>query len=104
MVPVTILCLILALYGHCQPYKSVAANILEAAVLSNFLILVLLRYTPHVIDTYFTFSSSHYELPEQCTDIPSGIATVTWILMPLYYLPVVLFLLTAGVYITISVR
>ncbi|CAI8057065.1 hypothetical protein GBAR_LOCUS31079 [Geodia barretti] len=81
---------ILALFGHAHPYKHRLTNISEVAVLTNFIILLALRQTPYVIDEYFQFPSEEGE--GGCGDnVPRGVATISWILLPLYYLPVLVF-------------
>ena len=81
---------ILTLFGHVHPYKHRLTNLSEVAVLANFIILLALRQTPYVIDEYFQFPSEEGE--GGCGDhVPKGVATISWILLPLYYLPVLVF-------------
>lgn len=84
-----ILTLYTAIYGYVQPYKSKLSNITEAAVNINFLVLLILNATAFFHDDYLTFPPLVQSANDTCSDSVHGIATVSWILMPFYYLPLV---------------
>ena len=88
------LAVIIAVYGYVQPYKDILMNILEIFVQVDFLILVLLWETPHISEELHVFkppsnSTGHGE----CAGDTKGIAEIVWILMPIFYLPLVTLLI-----------
>ncbi len=88
------LAITIAVYGYLQPHKDMVANLLEVFVQINFLVLVFLWATPHITEELFVFeSSSTSDSHEDCVGHPEGIAEVTWILMPVFYLPMLALLL-----------
>ena len=96
------------MYGFVQPYKSLGANILEMIVQINFLVLLLLRGTEHIQELYLVFpedSSSSSAGDDGCSDGPNGIAELTWLLMPFYYVvPFAVFGAAAVVYVALYLR
>ena len=66
----------LVLYGHIQPYKTCLTNALEI-ILDLTYVLILLIISSQIFEQY---NSSG------CSSAP-GVATVTWILTPVYYFP-----------------
>ena len=106
MVPMFIMCIMLVIYGLVLPYKSKLTNILELGIQINFIVLLALDSTSFLKDTYNTFPT----LPQvqasaqlnttavdsnNCKDIFSGISDISKILLPFYYLPLLLFIITA---------
>ena len=94
-------------YTYCQPYKSRLANLLETAVNLNFLFLLLVNTTSFFHDDLFTFSSlreSSAGTGDCAAGSLDGIAVVSWILMPLYYLPVLGACVTAAVLAILYLR
>ena len=93
--PAFLLAVIIAVYGCVQPYKDTLTNILEIFVQVDFLILVFLWATPHISEEFFVFkppsnsTSSHGE----CAGDTKGVAEIVWILMPIFYLPLVTLLI-----------
>ena len=73
-------------HGYLQPYRALLANLLEIAVNVNFLLLLLISTTHYFYDDLFIFPT-HNENTE-CASSLNSIAQVSWILMPVYYLPV----------------
>lgn len=73
----------------------------------NFLLLLLIEATSDIHDAYFTFPpilQSNVTSQGECLDSQTGIAAITWILMPLYYLPLLVFAVVAGVYLVLYIR
>ncbi len=103
-VPLLIVCILVAVYGLCQPYKSTAINVLEICVLSNFVLLLMLQSTQLIKDSYFVFPvpeatlqvESNHTLTDDC-QLYSGVATVSWILLPFYYLPLLGVVVTSAI-------
>jgi hypothetical protein len=95
------------LYTYCQPYRSRLANFLETAVNLNFLFLLLINTTSFFHDDFFTFPSltlNSADSADCAAGSLSGIALVSWILMPLYYLPVLGACATAAVLLVLFIR
>ncbi len=95
------MCILVAVYGLFQPYKSIAVNILEICVLSNFLLLLMLQSTQLIKDNYVVFplpdAITEFNLTTTACQLYSGISTLTWILLPFYYLPLLSLLVVLGV-------
>ena len=104
--PILVLSIILAVYGYAQPYKSRTANLLEIVTLTNFILLLLLREAPDVIDTHFRFPGADHDIHTHgdCMHMPDGISYISWILFPFYYIPVILFSVALTVYATLAIR
>ena len=105
--PTLVLATIITVYGFVQPYKSRTANLLEMGVQVNFLLLLLIEATSNIRDLYFTFPpllQSNVTSEPECVDSPTGIAPITWILMPFYYLPLLVFTLVACVTFALYIR
>ena len=91
-----VLVVLIALYGYAQPYRSTLANILELIFQTNFLILILLEGTSLIRDSLFTFPVT--DNISSTRDYESGTSPLTWLLLPFYYLPVVVFVLVCTAY------
>lgn len=106
MVPLLIMCVMLAFYGFMQPYKSNLTNVLELTVQINFIILLALESTSFLRDTYNTFPpppqmqanaqpNTTAAGDSTCKDAPDGISDLSKILLPFYYFPLLLLIITA---------
>lgn len=84
-----LLALYATVYGYVQPYKSGLTNMIEVAVNINFLVLLILNTTAFFSDEYLTFPFLSPSANDTCSDSVHSMATVSWILMPFYYLPLV---------------
>ena len=105
--PTLVLAIIMTVYGFVQPYKSQTANLLEMGVQVNFLLLLLIEATSNIHELYFTFPpllQSNTTSEPECVDTQTGIAPMTWILMPFYYLPLLVFAVVACVYLALYIR
>jgi len=90
-------------YSYVQPYKRQVTNIIETAVNLNFLLLLLLNATLYFHEDFFTFLSlSRSSSEDGC--LGSGIAVISWIFMPFYYLPLVTLCITAAVFGVLYLR
>jgi hypothetical protein len=100
------MCIMLAIYGLIQPYKSKLTNVLELVVQINFIILLALESTSFLRDTYNTFPpppkmqtiaqlNTTSAEGSACEDAPMGISGLSKILLPFYYLPLLLLIITA---------
>jgi hypothetical protein len=90
VVSVLLLAVFTTIYAYVRPYKSTFSNLVESAVNVDFLLLLVLNTTAFFREDYLTFPPSAQSGPD-CSD---SIATVTWILMPFYYLPLAAFCVT----------
>ena len=107
VVHVLILAIYITVYGFAQPYKSRLANILETAVNLNFLFLLIINATSFFNSDLFTFSSISESTSDSSSVCPAsigGVALVSWILMPVYYLPLIGLCITAAVLATLFLR
>ena len=67
---------------------------IESAVNMNFLLLLILNSTAFFHDDYLTFpapAEPYNSTTDSCSGSVRGVATVSWVLMPFYYLPLGLF-------------
>ena len=76
-------------HGYVQPYRDLLTNLLEIAVNVNFLILLIMNTTHYFNDDLFIFPRHDDHHTEECGDIHNSIAHVSWIFMPVYYLPLI---------------
>lgn len=106
VVKVLVLALFTTVFGYIQPYRSQLANLLETAIHINFLFLLIINATSFFHNDLFIFSSGSLTdgSSESCTGSLAGIAHVTWILMPVYYLPVIGACVTATVLAVLLIR
>ena len=89
-------------HGYVQPYRDLLANLLEIAVNVNFFILLLMNTTPYFYDDLFIFAP--YTENTEYDGIHNNIAQVSWILMPVYYLPLLGACITITLVISITFR
>jgi len=94
-----LLCLMLAVYGFCLPYRSLAVNFIELTVQINSILLFLL-VTSGVLEPYLSLRHPSPVIGRnntQCKDT-SGTSSATWILLPVYYLPALIILIVFTIY------
>ena len=101
MSSIVIVAVIIAIHGYVQPYRSRLANLLELAVSINFLILLLINTTPYFNEDMFFFSSAEHNSTSECTN---GVAQISWLLLPIYYLPIFVASVTAATLAYIFIR
>lgn len=92
-----------SLYGFVQPFKHLAVNILETVLSINTLILLLLRNTD-IIEEDLGSLSQQPEHTSTCQDKVEGLTAFTLLLLPLYYLPLIIGCTVGGVWIAFQVR
>ena len=101
--PLLVMCIMLVVYGLIQPYKSQTANVMEMVVQTNFIFLLALESTSFLKDTFDVLPSLQMQADislngtavAQCSDKLTGISHLSTILLPFYYFPVFLFIVTA---------
>ena len=99
VVGVMVVAVNVTVYGYIQPYKSLLANLLEIAVNINFLFLLLINSTSFFHEDMFTFSDISSNITSSdCGSSIAGIAHVSWLLMPVYYLPILGLSITAAMF------
>ena len=86
-----VLMLIIVLYGLVQPFTGKAGTALEAFLSVATLLLLLLRNTRQATDT---LGLKEIALPDsqgeqECVESVERTARLTWLLFPLYYIPLV---------------
>ena len=106
------MCILLALYGSIQPYKSLFANILEVVVQTNFILLLSLESTSFFKDTFPSLGqrmqtgTSLGNGTSLCSDEVDGhkVPPFTAILLPSYYFPLFLFAVAASIKLILHIR
>ena len=101
---VLVLAVYTAVYGYAQPYRSRLTNLLETAVNVNFLVLLSINDVPYFNEDLFTFSHFESSSSGECNSSNAGIADVSWLLIPVYYLPVIGACITAAVLASLFFR
>lgn len=100
-----VLVLSIVIYSYVMPYKSKVANAIEIVVQLNFLTLLVLEVTPLFRDTLFVFPTpTDRDLERsrtECVDSPADTSSLTWLLLPFYYLPVLGLLLVGVIYLVL---
>jgi len=76
---------ILALYAYVLPYKYMLANIFELLFQLSLALLLLLRSTQNIVDTYLVFP--HGNSSSGACSHKTNAATLTWLLFPFAYFP-----------------
>ena len=106
------MCVMLAVYGMCQPYKSRATNIMEMVLQVNFIFLLTLQSSGYLRDVYNVFPAPELNpsainanvAPIFDGNITRIISSLAKLLLPFYYLPLLLFIVTAIVYLVVYIR
>lgn len=93
---VLLVALYTTVYIYVQPYKSKLTNMIESGINLNFLVLLILNTTAYFREDYLIFPAPVQSVnsSNSCSDSVNGIATVSWILMPFFYLPLLVFCVT----------
>ena len=101
-----ILALMCTLYGFLQPYKQTFVNVLEVFLSLDVLVLLLLRSTNQVVEDLQHFSGSVLDSAENnCTEQDSTrLTALSWLLSPLYYIPLAAVLITVGMWLALLIR
>jgi len=83
----------------------VHCNILEALLSLDVLVLLLLRNTEQITDQLQVPAekTSNGTTGRACTEV-EGITGFSWLLFPLYYFPLVVFLIATTIWIVFHVR
>ena len=90
-----ILVISLIVYGYVLPYKSKVANGVEIVTQLNFLTLLVLEATPLFRETLFIFPAPTGKAGiadmksdgHECDDNATTTSSLTWLLLPFYYVP-----------------
>ena len=89
-----ILVISLIIYGYVLPYKSKVANGVEIVTQLNFLTLLVLEATPLFRETLFIFPAPTGKVIDiemksdgQCETSPVTTSSLSWLLLPFYYVP-----------------
>lgn len=93
-----------ALYSYIQPFEQLHVNILETILSINTLILLLLRNTEDISDTLGTIERQLPQNEMDCQDDIRGVTDFSWLLLPVYYLPLIICCTAGGVWVYIKIR
>ena len=97
-----ILSVYILIAGLVQPYRTKLANVLELILCSLTLILLLIPQVDQIEDTLdiYTLSSGDNISDLDRCDVEFNVTPFVWLLMPFYYLPLVV-TVTVGVVLSI---
>lgn len=85
-----ILMIMFTVYAYVLPYKEMLVNIVELFFQLSLLMFLLLRSTGSIVDDYLIFPNhEHSDDDLNSCSSETSIATLTWILFPFAYLPLV---------------
>ncbi len=104
---ILVLAVIIAVYGFIQPYKNLAANIVELFLSLDTVLLLLLKNTEQVVDQFQNFSSQSVcqeSTNTTCQCDIDEITSLTWLLLPLYCIPLLATFAAAIGWITVTIR
>ena len=73
------------LYAYIMPYKDTLINMIELLFQLCSLLFLLMRSTRQILTDYLVFPDSN-AITGDCSD-ETGIATLTWLLLPVAYFP-----------------
>ena len=93
-----------AFYGHTQPFKQLAVNVLETVLSINTIILLLLRNTHTIRDSFDSLGDQKLYNETLCQDEVKGVTAFSWLLLPVYYLPLVICCTVGGVWAIYSLK
>ena len=85
--PILILLPAFALHLFIQPYHKWWQNLIEAAVLMDYILLLLLRSTQTFLDNLSSYSGT--SVPAQRGSQLAATDQLTWLFFPFFYLPVI---------------
>jgi hypothetical protein len=87
-----------AVYSYVQPFKQLAVNVLETVLSINTIILLLLRNTSTIRDDLSSLGRQLSLNETLCQDEVKGVTDFSWLLLPVYYLPLVISCTSGGVW------
>ena len=88
--PMFILMTSFTVYAYVLPYKEMLVNIVEMFFQLSLLMFLLLRSTQSIVDNYLIFPDhEHSDDDLNGCSSETSIASLTWILFPFAYLPLV---------------
>lgn len=93
-----------ALYSYIQPFEQLHVNILETVLSINTLILLLLRNTQDISDNLDTLKKQSPQNGTVCQDDVRDVTAFSWLLLPVYYLPLIICCIAGGVWAYIKIR
>ena len=101
-----ILLVMITVFGFLQPYESMHCNILESLLSLDILVLLLMRNTEQLSDELQVLpqQTSNVTTVGTCKRPVEGITGFSWLLFPLYYFPLVVFLIAGTMWVAFSVR
>jgi len=87
---------IFATYIYAMPHKEMLVNVVELLFQLILILFLLLRSTRDIVDDYLVFPYRNdiqdeiKFLNKKCRDNDTGVATLTWLLFPFAYLPLLI--------------
>lgn len=92
------------LYSYIQPFEELHVNVVETVLSINTLILLLLRNTEDIRENLGTLNKQSSQNGTVCQDEVNGVTDFSWLLMPVYYLPLIICCTVGGVWVFVRVR
>ena len=101
-----ILLVIITVFGYLQPYENMYCNVLESLLSLNILVLLLMRNTEQISDELQVLSqqTSNMTTVGTCRRPVEGITGFSWLLFPLYYFPLVVFLIAGAMWVSFNIK
>ena len=94
-----------SVYGYVQPFKQLAVNILETVLATNTLILLLLRHTKIISDELGSLGNQPLvNETGSCRDGVEGVTGISWLLLPVYYMPLIISCSAGAVWAAFRIR
>ena len=93
-----------AVYSYVQPFKQLAVNVLETVLSINTIILLLLRNTSTIRDDLSSLGRQLSLNETLCQDEVKGVTDFSWLLLPVYYLPLIISCTSGGVWAVLKGR
>ena len=91
------------LYAYMLPYKDLLVNVIELSFQLCFLIFLMLRSTRNIVTDYHLFPDPPNNITDVCSN-ETGIANLTWLLLPFAYLPLIVTAIIFSLKVTNTLR
>ena len=96
--PLVLLAVLLCAYGYCKPFKDWFANYLSVFLLAALFLLIILSSNRLLIENLLTLVTEGFD--DDCPrEELSGITELSLVLIPFYYLPVLVSMVAIGCYL-----
>lgn len=94
----------IVIMGMTWPYRDTGSNLLDLLLSVDVMILLLLNNTRQLRDEFNDVNLEKVNDPNQCLEYKFEAPTLSYIMLPFYYLPLLLSLIACCVWIVILIR